>query len=60
MISPGPDLPERGAVLATVKAAARGATRKAGRDEKTAPSVELRNWTRYRIFLQNFPDTTPP
>jgi hypothetical protein len=36
-------------------AAARGANLNAGRDEETAPSVELRNCTRYWTILQNFP-----
>ena len=43
---------------AGLTAAAHGATLSSGRDEETVPAVEQRNCTRYRTFLQNFPDTT--
>ena len=47
-----------GGLRPVLTAAARGATLSLGRDEETVPSVEQRNCTRYRTFLQNFPDTT--
>ena len=49
-----------GGLRPVLTAAVRGATLSAGRDEETVPSVEQRNCTRYRTFLQNFPDTTLP
>ena len=47
-----------GGLRPVLTAAARGATLTSGRDEETASAIEQRNFARYRIFLQNFPDTT--